>query len=185
MLGLALAILAQAAAPATEPAAATNEARVGRFYIAQHWSDDPEGFLREWRVWPGRGLPDEPPPSLTTTNRIERNRQITSFLLTSGCLPDDAGNCDLKAVVETFDPDGILYYRDENVDVWSGQAPPDESYLSLSDVSTTLVIEDGEKLGAYTVRMAVTDRVANVTAHTKARLMVVEAGQGGQAAPAD
>ena len=38
-----------------------------------------------------------------------------------------------------------------------------------------MIIEDGEKLGDYTVRITITDRNADVTATTEERLTVVEA----------
>lgn len=46
--------------------------------------------------------------------------------------------------------------------------------MALSSQGMSLIIEDGEKLGLYKVRIAVTDTIAGVTAHTEQVIEVVE-----------
>lgn len=165
---LAIALLLASAGLSAEPAAKplTNEGRAGDLMILQLWSDKPDEFLTEWNK--------PTPPSVRTTTRIERNKRITAFIIFAGCKADASGKCNLKGSFEFRDPDDQIYGERKDVDIWSG--PPIDGYnLRLSPVSPALIIEDGEKLGQYTVRITITDRNADVTATTEERLTVVEA----------
>ena len=134
--------------------------------ILQLWSDKPDEFLTEWSK--------PTTPNLRTTTKIERNKPITGFIIFAGCKADASGKCILQGNLEFRDPDGQIYGETKDVDIWSG--PPIDGYnLRLSPVSPAMIIEDGEKLGDYTVRITITDRNADVTATTKERLKVVEA----------
>ncbi|MEP7348785.1 MAG: hypothetical protein ABI668_02400 [Sphingorhabdus sp.] len=134
--------------------------------VVQLWSDNSEEFLAAWH--------QPSPPHLRTTRKIERNKPITAFIIFAGCKGDAVGKCNLNGSIEFRDPDGKIYGENKNVDIWSG--PPIEGYnLRLSPIGPTLVVEDGEKLGDYTVRITITDRNANVTATTEEKLTVVEA----------
>ncbi len=165
MLTTILAILAQATSPAAAPAL-TNQAKVENLMVVQLWSNNSEEFLTAWK--------QPSPPSLRTTTKIERNKPITAFIIFAGCKGDAAGKCNLHGSIEFRDPDGKVYGEHKDVDIWSG--PVLDGYnLRLSPIGPTLVIEDGEKLGDYTVRITVTDRNANVTAATEEKLTVVEA----------
>ena len=165
---LALALLLALQAPAAEIAAKplTNEGRAGDLMILQLWSDKPDAFLTEWNK--------PTPPRLITTTKIERNQRITAFIIFAGCKGDAAGTCDLNGNIEFRDPDGKIYGEIKDLEIWSG--PPIEGYdLRLSPAGPAMAIEDGEKLGDYTVRITVTDRNADVTATTEEKLTVVEA----------
>lgn len=174
MLALALMLAAQTApaaetpAPAMEaPARFTNQARAGDLFLLQLWSSNPTEFLEAWNR--------PTPPNLRTTTRIERNRPITAFVIFAGCRADAAGNCNLSGSIEFRDPDGGIYGQHDNISFWSGPAIAGYN-LRLSPVGPALRVEDGEKLGTYTVRITVTDRNADVTAITEERLTVIEAG---------
>lgn len=163
MLAAALLTLAQATAPAPEP---TNQARVENFMLVQLWTDDPDKFLAAWN--------QPSPPRLNINTKVERNQLITAFVIFSGCKADTTGNCNLTGDIEFRDPDGEIYGESKDIDFWSG--PAIEGFnLRLSPIGPSLVIEDGEKLGKYTVRITVTDNNANVTAVTEEELTIVEA----------
>ena len=166
MLALALLLASPTPSAETAPKPLTNEGRAGELMILQLWSDKPEEFLTEWSK--------PTPPSLRTTTKIERNKPITAFVIFAGCKGDASGKCNLNGSIEFRDPDGKIYGEHKDVDIWSG--PPIEGYnLRLSPIGPALVIEDGEKLGDYTVRITVNDRNADVTATTEEKLTVVEA----------
>jgi hypothetical protein len=164
MLTLALAVAAQVSTEPKTPL--TNQARAENLMVLQLWSDNSEEFFKAW---------NQPnPPRLVTTTKIERNKPITAFVIFAGCKGDANGNCKLQGDIEFRDPDGKIYGQHAKVDLWTG--PAIEGYnLRLSPVSPALVIEDGEKLGDYTVRITFTDRNAGVTAVTEEKLTVVEA----------
>jgi len=161
------------AAPSSPPVPARslpgqNESWAGDLHILQLWSDNQEQFLKEW---------EQPtPPNLTTTNRIERNKPIFLFLIFDSCKADAKGNCNLVGSVDILDPDGSPYGKHDGVKFWDNLPAPETKSLVLSPGGIGLVIENGEKLGRYTVHVAVTDTIANVTAHTEDVITIVEAG---------
>ncbi len=171
MFGLALLSASVSPAVETAPKPLTNEGRAGELMILQLWSDKPDEFLTAWSK--------PTPPNLRKTTKIERNKHITAFIIFAGCKGDASGKCNLNGDIEFRDPDGKIYGENKNVDIWSG--PPIEGHnLRLSPIGPALVIEDGEKLGDYTVRITITDRNANVTAITEEKLTVVETGTKAQ-----
>lgn len=166
MLSAFLTFLALATSPSDAPVL-TREAKVENLMLLQVWSGNSEEFLKAWY--------QPTPPTLKTTTKTERNKPVTAFIIFAGCKGDASGNCNLKGRIEYRDPDGKIYGEHDNVDFWSG--PAIDGYdLRLSPVGSSLLVEDGEKLGDYTVRITMTDRIANVTAITEEKLTVVEAG---------
>lgn len=139
------------------------EARAGNLHIVQLWSDDQQRFLREWA--------QPTPPRLTTTSRATRNTPIYQFIIFDSCQADDAGNCSLSAVLTMTDPDGLPYGETFRFPVWDNQPAPAPKLLTLSPAGIGITVEDDEKLGTYTVRLAVTDDHAQVTATTEIEIV--------------
>lgn len=94
----------------------------------------------------------------------------------STCKADAKGNCHLVGQVEILDPDGARYGEPARLALWDNHPAPPPTQLVLSPGTLGLTVEDGEKLGNYTIRLAVTDVNAGVTAHTEQVITVVEAG---------
>jgi hypothetical protein len=174
MLGYAAFLTLAAATPsvATDrpppPPSVSAEATTGAFHVIQLWSDDEARFMREWQ--------QPTPPKLTTSSRIQRNQPISLFLVFGGCQPDAKGNCDVAGTIDIIDPAGKPYGSHGDVKFWNAQPAPPAQALALSPQGMTMLIEDGEVLGDYIVRIAATDLVAKVTASTEQVITVVEAG---------
>ena len=160
---------AQGAAATSSQSPLTEQARAGDLLLLQLWADDEATFLEEWS--------QPTPPRLTTTTATRRNDAIMMFIIFAGCTPNSAGNCSLIGKVDITDPDGLPYGTGTGSEftVSESAAAPDPQLLVLSPASVGLIIEDGEKLGKYRVRLSVTDRVAGVTAVTEEELTVTEA----------
>lgn len=156
-------------APAPAPRApVAGEGRAGDLQILQLWTRNPDAFLREWAK--------PTPPTLETASRTARNQAIQQFIIFSTCKPDTAGNCRLTARVEIVGPDGAPYGEPMAFTVWDNQPAPPPQRLILSPNSIGLIVEDGEKLGTYQIRLAVTDAHAGVTAESLSAIEVREAG---------
>ena len=97
------------------------------------------------------------------------------FLIFDSCKADLKGNCNLTGKIEMFDPDGGTYGDTLNIKVWDNQPAPKPRLLILSPAGMGLVIEDGEKMGNYNIRISVTDTIAGVTAQTQEIITVTEA----------
>lgn len=167
-LALAAALVAAPALAQGDAAAAPGpQARAGELLLLQLWADDDQQFLKEWS--------QPTPPRLSTSTSTVRNDPITMFIVFGGCKADSAGNCRLTGKVEFTDPDGLPYGPGHEFRAWETRAPANSKLLMLSPASIGMIIEDGEKLGEYRVRLSVTDEVAGVTAVTEEELTVSEA----------
>lgn len=155
-------------APSDEKGEVTDAARAGDLYILQLWTGDPDAFLAAWQ--------QPTPPRLVTSKRTTRNKAIQQFIILGGCRADAAGHCRLDAHVTITDPDGEPYGEAMRFALWDDQPAPPPGRLVLSPNSIGLIIEDGEKLGTYRVRLAVTDAHAGVTAVSVTDIEVAEAG---------
>ncbi len=162
---------AAAIAPATvvpKPASDKSAAMAGDLYVRQLATDSVDRLFKEWA--------QPTPPHLTTTTQTERNKPIFTFIIFGGCRRDAQGHCDVVANFEIIDPDGGSYGKQGDAPLLQGTAPEEAKMLILSQSSLGLVIEKGEKLGVYLVKVEVTDRNAKVVARTEQALTVVEAG---------
>lgn len=149
--------------PAPPP---SNQATAGNLGVIQLWTDNPEEFMAAWN--------QPTPPRLSTTTKTKRNNPISTLIIFSGCKGDAAGNCNLKGSIKILDPDGDVYSEHNNVEFFSGPAMEGHN-LRLSPSGLVLTIEDGEKLGAYTAQISMTDHNANVTVVTEEKLTISEA----------
>jgi hypothetical protein len=117
-------------------------------------SDEPNRFVEEWQSTP----PDHR-PTLRTTDRAPRNRQVVAFLFFSGCRPAN-GACDCSVDFTVVRPDGSTYAERSNLELWRGKAPTPGSILQLSVANLAITIETRDPLGTYTIKAKVKDNVA-------------------------
>lgn len=139
----------------------------GNFHILQLWTDDADRFTTQWN--------QPTPPNLSTTTRMERNQPLTQFIIFSNCTPDAAGNCLLNAEVTITRPDGEIYGEILTFPAYDNHPAPEANMLFLTPNSIGIRIEDGELLGPYLIRLALTDVYGNRTAISNVTLEAVEA----------
>ena len=173
---IAVGLLLASTTPATistaadaPPAKYANEARAGKLHVLQLWSVDQKRFLKQWS--------QPTPPNLTTNDSVERNKPIFQFIIFDSCQADEAGNCNLTGVITMKDPNGLPYGETIRFPVWDNKPAPPPKVLSLAPAGIGLTVEDGEPLGAYKVRMSVTDHNAEVTATTEVEIIAKEASE--------
>lgn len=153
-------------APAEKPLP-TNEARSGAFYAVQLSFDDPDRFEREW------GVKTEG-AHLSTTTVAYRNKPIFVTAILAGCAADAQGNCDVTADIKVIDPNGSVYAEHQGVEAWRARQPPAER-LVLSAARLGIVIEAGEPLGVYRIRLTLHDNVSKRDLITAGTIDVREA----------
>jgi hypothetical protein len=96
------------------------------------------------------------------------------MILFSGCRPSGNGNCDVAAELSITGPDGNAYGETFSGPVWQG--PPGPQYsLQLGQSGMGFVLDPGDKLGVYTLRATVTDRVAGTIVAVQQAITGVEA----------
>lgn len=162
---LPLPVAAQDAPP---PPRDNVEAEAGELRVIHLWSTDPDGFMAAWA--------GPTPPTLPTSNRMERNQPIQQFVLYANCTRDAAGECDVTAKVLITAPDGSAYGDPLAFDVVKGAATAPAGSIGLAAGSVGLRVEDGEQLGRYRVELVVTDHNSGLTATSVVHLEAVEAG---------
>lgn len=153
------------------------EAQAGDLRIIHFWSTKP-GEVRAAFAQPT-------PPQLEMVNAAERNQPIQQFILYANCKRDPDNKCWLSATVDITAPDGTPYGEQLKFDALPlGPAVPRDR-IGMAPNAIGLVIEDGEQLGRYRIKLDVTDEIAVQTATSVVHLDIVEAGTlPEQAAPA-
>lgn len=117
-------------------------------------TNDPKGFVEAWQ--------GPTPPQITTTDRAIRGKPVEAMILISGCRPAESGNCDVAGQLSITGPDGKPYGDTYDASVWQG--PPGPQYsLQLSQSGIGFVVDPEDRLGTYTLRAKVTDKVAGTT----------------------
>lgn len=173
-IGIAAMLAALAPLPlfAEQPGKAADreviQAEAGDFKIIHLWSTQPDAFLKAWS--------GPTPPQLPSSGRMKRNQVIQQFILFANCTRDNAGHCHLAARMEITAPDGSRYGEVLEFDALDGPAPATPNVIGLTSAGIALVIEDGEQLGRYRVRLTVTDTNADLTVTTLRFLEAVETG---------
>ena len=131
-------------------------------------TDNESEALKNW------GTPSES-VYFPTTDKIERNKMVSVFVVFGGCAPDQTGNCDLRMKITIFQPDGTVYSQLPEMEVWSNKPVPANRSLGLSVDYIRVRIEAKEPLGPYRVQTEVTDRVSGSQMLLASKFVAVEA----------
>lgn len=167
-LTLLLAGLAPGASAQPAQAPDNHEAVAGKLRIIHFWSTEPE------KIAAALARSDGSP--LTMARTAERNQKIQQFILYANCQRDPDDKCWLSAVVDITAPDGTPYGEQLQFDALPlGPAVPRDA-IGRAPGSIGLIIEDGEQLGRYRIKLAVTDEIAVQTATSVVHIDIVEAG---------
>jgi hypothetical protein len=161
---------AMAAGPAVataSPQPAPYVAEQSGFGVVQVATLDAARLLAQWNQSTGD-------VSLTTDSATVRNVPIDTYLLFKGCTAAQDGNCYVTTEYWAYDPAGKLYGYAKGISIWKSPKPTGRAF-ALGDNKVILRVENGERLGAYTMRFRTTDEVAAVTVQTEAVLNVAEA----------
>ena len=75
----------------------------------------------------------------------------------------------------TKTPSGKRYGNPIDAEIWVGLSPPSGKELQLSRGNLGLVIDPGDELGAYTVKLELTDRVSKKKMTLERQFTAVEA----------
>ena len=164
----ALMLAASSPSPSLAQEADNVEASAGDLKIIHLWTKDTEGFMRAWE--------GPTPPRLPTSTTVERNQRITQAILYVNCTKDENGACHLSATVDITAPDGTPYGEPMTFDALKGKVTLGPNVIGLSQAGIGLVIEDGEQLGRYRIKINVTDENAGVTATSIVHIEAVEEG---------
>ena len=116
-------------------------------------TDNEAEVLKNW------GTPSES-VYFPTTDKIERDKFLSIFVVFGGCGTDQQGNCDLRMKITIFQPNGSVYSELSEMEVWSRKPVPPNRSLGLSVGYIRVRIEPNEPLGAYSVQTQISDRVS-------------------------
>ena len=116
-------------------------------------STEPEEVLRSWATRAAS-------LSIDTADTVTRDVPIVAFVFFSGCLPDRNGLCNASADFTILEPDGSVYERIEDLDLWKDKPAPPAGTLRLAAEYVGVVIEAQDPLGEYEFRVTLHDRNA-------------------------
>jgi hypothetical protein len=108
--------------------------------------------------------------SLPVTTRAVRGQPLTAVVIFQGCGAGADGKCNLTGHFTYVKPDGSVAGEIDG-QLWSSPPARDERAIP-SPSGPSLVIEPGDPIGTWTVRVRVTDNVRNVSVDTEAQISV-------------
>ncbi|MGH2376089.1 MAG: hypothetical protein ACRDIC_21800 [bacterium] len=93
----------------------------------------------------------------------KRGVMIVGLIYFFGCATDNSGDCDATARFTVYNPEGKRWINPEVKELWVGKPPPPKGQMQLSKAHMGIVVEPGDPLGIYKVKVEVTDKIANKT----------------------
>ena len=130
----------------------------GNFAAMLVLTDKPEEFFAAWET-------NAPGVSISETAVVKRGSPVMGVVVFTGCSPNEKGLCDATVVYTLLKPDGTVYGKPQEGELWIGKQPPPQHVLQLSLGNLGIVIEPEDPLGRYRMRAEVRDRVSGKTLH--------------------
>jgi hypothetical protein len=162
VVGLALPIALAATASAQwyiggKPAADLDFAKSdGAFRVSLFLTNDPKAFFEAWKQ-------PKDPVQLETSRRAVRGKPIEAILIFSNCEAGPDGLCDATVDFVVFRPDGSIYGKVENTELWSKKPPPVKDAIQFGVQTLGVTIEPDDPDGEYRVETTVRDNVRGST----------------------
>lgn len=102
-------------------------------------------------------------PEFKVTKRAKRNKPVYIAIMFIYPPVNDKGECDITGDILIRQPDGKVYADIKDFKIWKNRPAPPKDNIQLAEDSITIMIEDAEPLGVYTVDVLVKDGVKQVT----------------------
>lgn len=173
---LAVAVLALLASPVLLAQWKTDDAPVpdtawrksdGDFGAMLVLTDKPEELFAAWET-------KSPGVSMSETVVAKRGLPIVGVVLFTGCAPTGEGLCNSTVTYTAFKPDGAVYGKPQEGELWIGKQPPPKNEIQLSVGNMGIVLEPGDPLGTYVMRAEVHDRVSQKTIRLERQFEAME-----------
>ena len=94
-----------------------------------------------------------------TSNRAYRGKPIEAILIFSNCQAGPDGLCDATVDFVVFRPDGSIYGKFENTELWLKKPPPVKDAIQFGIQTLGVTIECDDPDGACRVETIVRDNV--------------------------
>jgi hypothetical protein len=120
-------------------------------------SDEPDEIIGSWKTASAPGLP------IATAETIARGVPIVAFIFFAGCEPDENGFCNASADFTILKPDGSVYDRFSDRELWKQKPAPPQGTLRLSAEYVGVILDREDPLGTYEIRVSVHDLNAGKT----------------------
>ena len=140
----------------------------GDFGVQLVLTDKPDELFAAWEK-PG------PAAIVSETASVVRGKPIVGVVFFAGCAPDARGLCEATLRFTMSGPDGKLYGKAQNGELWIGKAPPSKGQMQLSVGNIGAIIEPKDTLGTYTVVAEILDKVSKKILVLKRTFEAVEA----------
>jgi hypothetical protein len=130
-------------------------------------TDKPDEFFRAWET-------ETPGASIAATEVARRGSPVVGVVVFTGCAPNENGLCDATVVYTVIKPDGTVYDKPQEGELWIGKRPPAKYVLQLSLGNMGVVIEPEDPLGRYLMHAEVRDRVSGKVLHLERHFDAIE-----------
>lgn len=130
-------------------------------------TSDSELALRNWNT-PSKGV------YFPTKKDIKKGQMISAFIIFKACTTTERGYCRLSQQLTIYQPDGKVYSKIPESEIWYNKKSPEGESIGLSVDYVKLIVEPNEQVGTYTFNVTVKDYVSDTTAYLSKSINVTE-----------
>ena len=130
-------------------------------------SSNSEVALRNWNT-PSEGV------YFPTSEEMKKGEVISAFIVFKSCALTEQGLCRLTHQLTIYQPDGKVYGKIPESEVWYDKQSPEGESIGLSVDFIKLIVEPHEQLGTYTFKVTVKDYVSGNTTNLTKSINVSE-----------
>ena len=130
-------------------------------------SSNSEVALRNWNT-PSEGV------YFPTSEEMKKGEVISAFIVFKLCGKTEQGNCRLTQKITIYQPDGKVYSRIPESEVWYDKQSPEGQSIGLSADLIKLIVEPHELVGTYKFEVLVKDYVSGKTVNLVKSINVSE-----------
>ncbi|OGW85005.1 MAG: hypothetical protein A2987_03445 [Omnitrophica bacterium RIFCSPLOWO2_01_FULL_45_10] len=102
-------------------------------------------------------------PEWTVTKRAKRNKPVYAVIIFINPPVNEKGECDISGDILIRQPDGKVYADIKDFKIWQNKPAPPKNNIGLAENDVTIMIENNDPLGIYTIDVLVKDRVKKIT----------------------
>ena len=111
---------------------------------------------------------------IDTEKAIKRNVPIAALIIFSNCTSDKNGMANVVVSYTVYGPDGDIYVKRDEVEVWVDKPALPERILELSVDYMEMVFDKSHPSGFYSVKALVHDKNAHITLELERKFQLID-----------
>ncbi len=105
---------------------------------------------------------------------IKRNIPVTALIMFSNCAQDAKGMANVTVKFTVYSPEGNIYIKTEEMEVWTNKLAPPEQVPELSVNHLQFTFKNKSAMELYTVKAIVYDKNSDTKIELERKLKVID-----------